>query len=96
MGRRADEFQDLLHLQRTDDGDYFRRVVSQAARRSCTDVCLTGRKANNQGVGPFGTDYCFVSPRRSTASGEGVRLYWHGWFRSGPYRWTCDGTRFRR
>ena len=73
-GVRADEFQDLLHLQRTDDGDYFVALFPRRRDEAAPTFASLAAKRIIKVSGPFGTDYCFVSPRRSTASGEGVRF----------------------
>ena len=73
-GVREDEFQDLLHLQRTDDGDYFVALFPRRRHEAAPRFASLAAKQVIKVSGAFGTDYCFVSPRRSTASGEGVHF----------------------
>ena len=73
-GVREDEFQDLLHLQRTDDGDYFVALFPRRRHEAAPQYTSLAAKQVIKVSGAFGTDYCFVSPRRATASGEGVHF----------------------
>jgi hypothetical protein len=73
-GFREDEYQDLLHLQRTDDGDYFVAFFPRRRTDDAPTFSSLGAKKIIKVSGEFGTDYCFVSPRLSTAIGEGAHF----------------------
>ena len=73
-GVRANEFQDLLHLQRPDDGDYFVALFPRRRNESAPTFSSLAGKRIIKISGTFGTDYCFVSPRRTSASSEEVRF----------------------
>jgi len=64
------EYQDLLHLQRPDDGTYFVIVYPRKRReRAPTFETLAAGKVIKV-AGTFGTDYCFLSdkPAKATAA----------------------------
>lgn len=73
-GFREDEYQDLLHLQRTNDGDYYVAFFPRRRDEPAPTFASLDAKKIIKVSGEFGTDYCFVSPRFSTAVGEDARF----------------------
>jgi hypothetical protein len=65
-------FQDLLHLQRSDDGAYFIALFPRKRDERVPDFATFGEGTIIKVTGDFGTDYGFLSGAERGAGGEGV------------------------
>jgi len=66
------EFQDLLHLQRPDDGAYFVVIYPRRRHEEVPTFSTLGNGKIIKVAGTFGTDLCFLSEKPVEASAEGA------------------------
>ena len=66
------EYQDLLHLQRTDDGAYYVALFPRRRGEPAPQFASLGDDLILKTAGPFGTDYAFLSATPTKANAEGV------------------------
>lgn len=66
------EYQDLLHLQRTDDGPYYVAFFPHRRSEPSPEFSTLGDGMIIKTKGTFGTDYCFLSAESARAVAEAV------------------------
>jgi hypothetical protein len=72
--RRVPEYQDLLHLQLSDDGAYYVAIYPRPRAENPPTFSTLAEGRVIKVAGSFGTDYAFLSAERATVSAEDVRF----------------------
>jgi hypothetical protein len=68
------EFQDLLHLGRPDDGAYFVVIYPRRQKEEVPQFATMGDGKVIQVSGRFGSDLCFLSEKTAIVSAEGAQF----------------------
>ena len=68
------EFQDLLHLQRPDDGAYFIVIYPRRQEEEVPHFATMGDGKVIKVSGRFGSDLCFLSEKTVNVSAEGAKF----------------------
>jgi hypothetical protein len=66
------EYQDLLHLQRADDGAYYVALFPRRRGEPAPEFATLGGGTIIRAKGSFGTDYAFLNAEPTAASADGV------------------------
>lgn len=69
------EYMDLLHLQRPDDGAYFVAVLPRRRSEPAPEFSVLGEGHVIRVSGDFGTDYVFVAANDRDAQADGARFH---------------------